>query len=143
MHWRGFRPRAILRATRCGAHSSRARCVQRRSSSAGSARFGTWRRIPRSSGRTIRAAGDVRDPTVEQPDLTQWAILANGLFLQPALARSDPERLARNHAGEPEMVEVAHLIAAALPVRDLDALVDEIVPELQRLSVARRRRLGL
>ena len=44
-------------------------------------------------------AGVVEDPTVGQPELAPWAILANALFLQPAVARGHQQRLERNEAG--------------------------------------------
>lgn len=43
--------------------------------------------------------GKLVDPTFEHPELTVWAIIANAMFLQPAIARGDSSRLDRNRTG--------------------------------------------
>lgn len=85
-------------------------------------------------------AGEVEDPTVRWPELAPWAILANALFLQPAVDRGHRERLERNRRVEPETVDAA-LAIAALPAADpLDRLVDELWPRLTEWAAARRER---
>jgi tRNA(Arg) A34 adenosine deaminase TadA len=85
-------------------------------------------------------AGAVEDPTVRWPELTPWAILANALFLQPAVDRGHRERLERNRRVEPETVDAA-LVIAALPAADtLGSLVDELWPQLTEWAAARRGR---
>jgi hypothetical protein len=85
------------------------------------------------------------DPTAAQPELTMWAILANALFLQPAIAHHDAARLARNRQVEPETIAAATRVAAVRqsdPQGGLDALVAAMRAELVVLAEARRRRLG-
>ena len=92
------------------------------------------------------ATGDARggtplDPTVENPELTVWLILANGLFLQPAIVRGDEDRLARNRRVEPETVDAATSIALARPIEALDAFVASNWSSLALLADRRRERL--
>ena len=83
-------------------------------------------------------AGVVADPTVEHPELTSWALLANALFLQAALARGNHERIERNQSHEPEMVALARQVAAAPDPADLRDLLDHLGP----LDDLAARRLG-
>ena len=87
-------------------------------------------------------AGVVEDPTVGQPELAPWAILANALFLQPAVARGHQQRLDRNEAVEPETVAAARAVAALPTPGTLDELVDQIWPRLTDWAAARQRRGG-
>lgn len=92
------------------------------------------------------ASGDARggtpsDPIIERPEWTVWAIFANALFLQPAVARGDAARLDRNHGVEPETVEAATTLSVAPRVDGLAALVNSMWDILVRLSDQRRERL--
>jgi hypothetical protein len=88
------------------------------------------------------ATDDVRggaliDPTSEHPQFTVWAIVANALFLQPAIVRGDSLRLDRNRSTEPETVEAAEMIARQLRRADLAEMVDAMWSAL--LVFANRR----
>jgi tRNA(Arg) A34 adenosine deaminase TadA len=85
-------------------------------------------------------AGVVADPTVRWPELTAWAVLANALFLQPAVAGGHRQRLDRNERIEPEMVAAARAIGSAEAPESLDRLVDDLWPRLTDWASARRRR---
>lgn len=85
--------------------------------------------------------GAAADPTVDHPELTEWAILANGLFLQPAIADDDHSRLVRDEAVEPETVQIARVISLMTPTGQLESLVDELWDDLTALADRRRRRL--
>jgi tRNA(Arg) A34 adenosine deaminase TadA len=86
-------------------------------------------------------AGEVRDPTADAPELGPWAILANALFLQPAIWLGHTERLARNEEVEPEMVAAARLLAERTE-DTLDGLVAAVDDELRALWTRRLTRLG-
>ena len=85
-------------------------------------------------------AGTPFDPTVENPELTVWLILANALFLQPAIQRGDEDRLERNRRVEPETVDAATRIALAPPLEALDAFVASNWSFLVPLADRRRQR---
>ena len=85
-------------------------------------------------------AGVVADPTVSRPELAPWTILANALFLQPAVARGQQQRLDRNERVEPETVAAARAIASVPAAGTLDRLVDELWPRLTEWAAARHRR---
>lgn len=87
-------------------------------------------------------AGTPHDPTSDHPELTIWAIVANALFLQPAIGRNDAARLDRNRHVEPETVLAAEAIAAASPSGELGPLVDLMWNELRQLADRRRQRFG-
>lgn len=81
------------------------------------------------------------DPTDENPQWTVWAILANALFLQPAILRGDTARLNRNRSVEPETVEAALRLSATPRTDDLASLVDSIWDMLVPLAEQRCDRL--
>lgn len=85
-------------------------------------------------------AGSLSDPTEVHPELTAWAILANGMFLQPAIWRKDEQRLERNRAVEPETVTAAEVVGSSAPPADLDSLVEDLWPRLVAWADARRAR---
>lgn len=87
-------------------------------------------------------AGTITDPTHDYPELTAWAVLANALFLQPAIARADSSRLARNESSEPETVAAAGLVSAASEATDLRSLIEILGDDLVSLADRRRARLG-
>lgn len=85
-------------------------------------------------------AGVVADPTVEYPELTSWALLANALFLQAAIARGNQERIERNESHEPETVALARQVAASPDPPDLPALLAHL-GSFEDLAIRRLDRL--
>lgn len=80
------------------------------------------------------------DPTVECPELTELAVLANAVFLQPFIARRLSETLDRNRTLEPETYELAEMLAGTDPRAGLDDLLSKLQPDLSRLAAARALR---
>ena len=85
--------------------------------------------------------GQLVDPTFEHPELTVWAIVANAMFLQPAIARGDSSRLDRNRTVEPETVEAAEMIALRPQADNLAAMVDAMWNSLFGFANRRDERL--
>ncbi len=86
-------------------------------------------------------AGAVADPTIEYPELSIWAVLANAMFLQPAFFAGATGNLERSRGPEPEMAAAAELLARADPT-DLAALVRSTGDRLGDLAMTRLARLG-
>ena len=87
-------------------------------------------------------AGVVDDPTRDEPELGPWAVLANALFLQPAVERGHQQRLDRNERVEPETVAAARAVAGLPAPETLDELVDQLWPQLTAWAEDRQQRLG-
>ena len=97
---------------------------------------------PAFAATTDFRGGEVNDPTIERPELTAWAILANALFLQPSVARNDTARLARNEAIEPETVIAARSLVDWPRGNGLEELVQATWVQLMDLAAKRRERLA-
>lgn len=90
----------------------------------------------------------VQDPTLSDPELTPWAIVANVLFLQPTLVRygDDHERIHRNRIVEPEVTLLAIEVAKAglLEAQEghgIEATMRKLWPRITAASAARLDRL--
>lgn len=86
-------------------------------------------------------AGVVSDPTRQHPELTEWSLFANALFLQPTL-RNDHDGVDRNRAAEPETVAIAEAMSAEPQSESLATLVDALWPRLHALADQRRARVA-
>jgi tRNA(Arg) A34 adenosine deaminase TadA len=95
-------------------------------------------------GATRFLAGDPSLPTPDDVGAQTlgafWAILANGMFLQPFLARGLADTVERTRLSEPEMVEAAELLAGELHP-DLESLVTALHDRIAEMAARRVSRL--
>jgi tRNA(Arg) A34 adenosine deaminase TadA len=103
---------------------------------------------PAFAGTADPRAGEVVDPTVADPGLGEWTVLANVIFLQPTirLRGSDHERIRLNSVVEPEITDLAVALSDDLSLHaaggaQFAAVVADLWPMVSQAAARRGTRL--